>query len=262
MKTPLKKTLQLLSLRRKALLSGRELSLAKRASGFSLLQLIITIALILGMAVLLFPAYHRVKDISKTARCAGQLRQIHTAMMQYAGEHAGRVPPYMTRRANPRFTSGYEHIYWLAWLRPYFNVPYRPGGAATDNTPEPAGVYRCPADTRPTGPYSGTDGSLNGSYGLCGLNGLLWGFYTYPGNIRHDYLSGFPLTKVEEPSATAMLFDHYRIFTSGPEQLREDADAFRHGGKINVVYFDGHVSSLSANTVPEGSNVFWGGPDR
>jgi len=224
-----------------------------RRSGFSLAQLIVAIAIVCTLVALLLPAVNHSVSVAKQASCASNLRQIHNAILQYTGDHNGYLPAYSEVAPNK------PNLYWISKIKPYLGQPVT--GTWDDNDPVPLKLFRCPGDPRPptAGSYS-SDAALDGSYGLCGLNGLLWGVWPFPdGSPRNNSHTGFPQSSVIQPAHTAMLFDHDLIFASGPDQLRKSTYAFRHNNRINVLFFDGHLETVLKGTVPDGSAVFWKG---
>lgn len=214
---------------------------------FSLLQLMVVMILIAVLSTLLFSVMRDGLESSRQAKCASQLRQIHLAMMNYGAEHRGRLSPYLV------IQTGRAHQYWVALLRPYLSLPATRLWA--DNTP--TGVYACPSDRRPKGDYS-ADPAENGAYGLCGLNGLAWGMWAYPdGRKLNTWSEGVSLLSVKNPGKTVMLVEHEQVFAATPQHLRTSRFAFRHKGKINVIYFDGHIGAISKGEVPDANTSFW-----
>lgn len=62
--------------------------------GFTLLDLLITSAIIAIVLVLAFPAFRRVTDTGKSIKCMAVLRRLGVGIAQYSGEHNGKLPPY------------------------------------------------------------------------------------------------------------------------------------------------------------------------
>lgn len=61
--------------------------------GFTLIELLVVMSIIAILAALLLPAIGMVKEAAHTARCAGNLRQIHLGAMLYSTDWNGLLPP-------------------------------------------------------------------------------------------------------------------------------------------------------------------------
>jgi prepilin-type N-terminal cleavage/methylation domain-containing protein/prepilin-type processing-associated H-X9-DG protein len=226
-----------------------------RQPGFTLVELLAVLLIVGVLGSLLLGGVHRCFAYSKQISCINNLKQIHGAMMSYPADHNGFLPPYS------EVVAGKPNYYWTSKLRPYLNQPSK--GDFWDNEPAPSKLYRCPADTRNPGDsfqsaYGTGALSKYGASGLCGLNGLIWGVWAYDDGVIKNWKAGFPLAVVPKPSQTAMIFDHDQLFASGPMQLGSSVYAFRHDNKINVIFFDGHVGTVSRDQIPESSSPFWG----
>lgn len=73
----------------------------RRSSAFTLIELLIVVAIIAILAAILFPVFQRAREQAKQSVCATQLKEIGTAMLMYAGDynnraplHYGMCPPY------------------------------------------------------------------------------------------------------------------------------------------------------------------------
>lgn len=84
-------------LRRRELFSGSGNSTAatKFVSGFTLLELLIVIAILGLLAGILFPAVQRVKQLAKVARARAELHGLSSALLTYHEEHKA-FPPART----------------------------------------------------------------------------------------------------------------------------------------------------------------------
>ncbi len=63
------------------------------SKGFTLIELMIVIAIIAILAAILLPALARARESARKISCNGNLRQIGLALIMYADEHDGRMPP-------------------------------------------------------------------------------------------------------------------------------------------------------------------------
>jgi prepilin-type N-terminal cleavage/methylation domain-containing protein len=77
-------------------------------SGFTLLELLVSIAIIGILAALLLPAVSKAKERARRTQCLNQLRQIGVAMQLYSDDYWGRFPDASTN--NPAFYGN-----WWPW---------------------------------------------------------------------------------------------------------------------------------------------------
>src|SRR5579872_5178815 len=125
---------------------------------FTLLELLIVIAIIGLLAALLLPVISKVKDTSKSATCKNRLRQMGQALQMYVHENNSKYPHYLGP-AGPSYGDavGFEGravglVYWSTKLYPYYPVNWTNTG------------WHCPGDKGTTrGPSKGAADRL-GSY--------------------------------------------------------------------------------------------------
>ncbi|MEI6913599.1 MAG: DUF1559 domain-containing protein [Armatimonadota bacterium] len=60
--------------------------------GFTLIELLVVIAIIAILAAILFPVFAAAREKARSTKCLNNLKQISTAMLQYAGDFKGRLP--------------------------------------------------------------------------------------------------------------------------------------------------------------------------
>lgn len=110
---------------------------ADRAA-FTLVELLLVIAVLAVLVAILFPLAGRTVQRSKEASCLANLRQIGLAAFLYAGEHQSRLPPGKE-----------EEVLWFNLKRSWLGKYTR---ATSSN---PGSVLRCPSDQTgsPVGDY-------------------------------------------------------------------------------------------------------------
>lgn len=71
---------------------GRRTQLRSSWTGFSLVELLVSMAIIAVLVSMLVPAVGRARDQSRLIQCKGRLRSIHAAVLMYADTNAGVLP--------------------------------------------------------------------------------------------------------------------------------------------------------------------------
>jgi prepilin-type N-terminal cleavage/methylation domain-containing protein/prepilin-type processing-associated H-X9-DG protein len=82
----------------------------KHRVAFSLVELLVTIAIIAVLASLLLPALNRAKESGRTSFCQGNLHQIGLALQIYVGENRNRMPTMYDQGAGTNFLTNTTSI--------------------------------------------------------------------------------------------------------------------------------------------------------
>ncbi len=212
---------------------------------FSLVELMVTVAIIAVLAALLLPAVSRSRQAAQKIQCVGNLRQLGVGLQSFvAGNH---VYPTLFGGTN----NGDQSYAWMDQLeRGGFDISQPKKSYSTE------GVWKCPsARWSMVDPPSFTNCY---SYNGCGISGL---------NPRDQYLglSGQPISRVEgfrpikeseviAPGDMMAIGDSFAgdyVFGRGgvPHMERVGFASSRHAGKVNVVFCDGHVESPSLKII-------------
>jgi len=92
---------------------------------FTLIELLVVIAIMAILAALLLPALAAAKSKAFRISCAGNMKQIATALPMFQGDHHDYFPPAAVNSAgwrNATFVTGYQ-MSWVSYLSKYFGVP-------------------------------------------------------------------------------------------------------------------------------------------
>ena len=226
----------------------------RRASGFTLVELLAVIAIIVILAAILIPVFSRVRASGRSAQCQSNLRQIWFATNLYVNEH--RVFPYSTTP---------DGVNWRQTLRPYMAAG-QPSNADERNS----SAVVCPS--RDIVPASDSANVNKSSYS-CNPRLLV-------NPATTGSLVAVPASEVTRPSQIILFGDatqqvngsSHSQFWSVPEMAKDgdiaDADKpiavdnqtdsdpqtggyirYRHNGSMNAVLVDGHVRNFRKGTI-------------
>lgn len=226
-------------------------SRAHKQRAFTLIELLIVIAIIAILAAILFPVFSTAREKARMSTCMSNLKELSLGVLQYCGDYDERLPYAVmvdggigTIAGN----TGYKW-YWQDAIYPYVKS---------------SGVYSCP-DTSPgagaglgiwpyhpvPGGFPGgrhTGGGPNGGY--TGSTGSFISNSTYyggaPGNspipLTPD-LGGFPLppvgvASIAAPSTTLLIMDGACVGACGS------------GGNSNAMWITWQYGLAGANNGP------------
>lgn len=199
----------------------------RRGLAFSLVELLVGLAIIAVLAGAASAAWQRAHDSSRAARCLAQMRQLGSAIQLWGADRGGEFPR-SSHSAFAHRTPG-----WQRDILPYL------GGGKGPLTPRLQQRYfRCPADSRTAGT----------SYGLNVFFELDPEADDYEGApARWRHLSSLPapsrtvlLAEIKTDSSADHVMAH---FWSGHAAGGEVA-AGRHEGRGHFVFADGSAAPM------------------
>ncbi len=215
--------------------------------GFSLVELLVVIAVIAILAALLFPALSRAKGSAQRIQCVGNLHQIGIGLQVMVGNNHA-YPTVITSEAD-RYPDSPEYETWMARIE-------REGlGVARPETNFfQKGVWHCPSAKWSAGTQVHVNPQAFYGYNRFGV--------VFPGNVTNEFgLQGHynselqmwdPIREAEVVAPVDMIAigDCYNAtiqFNRAKSSEMADLGNIltRHQGKINVLFCDSHVESVS-----------------
>ena len=229
-----------------------------KTRGFTLLELLVVIAIIAILAGLLLAAMRHGRTGSQSVQCMQNIHELAIANLGYAREHDGRYCFAQDIKNNLRW-----HGERTSGSKPFDGTK----GPLSEYLGKEARVKICPAFQQI---LSGSKSFENGSGGY-GYNEI------YIGGTPADPWTGELMANVPGPSTTIMFSDTGMSRATGvqeypfcepPQWVSPNGSLagalspsvhFRHNGRANVAWCDGHVTAVAAGTL--GKKNTYGGDD-
>lgn len=228
---------------------------------FTLIELLITIAIIAILVGMLLPALNRARESGRTASCTGNIRQIGVAMQSYASDHDDHL-------VYTAYRSGAEVIRWTHCL---FKLDTTKAGRfQTNGSYLTAKQLECPTQSSIKREET-TKNSVNGGPSNPGVAG--WGWWSQyahyganeglqSGNL--DYPVWRKLSYYKRASNKLWMLDsnyslgggqyeprlgHYRWRSASASTPYPTADGWgmpvgKHLARVNSLYLDGHAGKI------------------
>jgi prepilin-type N-terminal cleavage/methylation domain-containing protein/prepilin-type processing-associated H-X9-DG protein len=190
---------------------------------FTLVELLVVIAVIGILAALLVPALSAARRRAHAVQCANNLRQMSVATFLYCEDNNDSLPFAWIRLEDARENNFYSLL--TPVLQRYGFDGYEDFESS---------IYACP--TRQREPLVGPN-PFRISYGMNAFNSIT---YANPRTRRLTQVQG------AKPSATIMIGDIAYQHNHPPlGRLEETQTGYKHAGKAEFVFYDGHVGAYS-----------------
>ena len=223
-----------------------------KTENFTLIELLIVIAIIAILAGMLLPALNKARDKAKSANCVNNFKQIFLAEMSYAGDYvyftAGNIYP----------EEAFKQSWWSQKLRPYLGSKIVPTSWAEEDGLRKIPPLWCPSTT--------VNGRETSSYAQSTFGCLVAWFKMTP-SIPATTSSSFnndtprfirPDTRAQISNSNILFISelgyddtnvtkptHHSImngtFFNGTGNTTPE---WRHNNRKNVLFLDGHVRSV------------------
>lgn len=222
--------------------------------GFTLIELLVVVAIISILVSMLLPSLGKAKDSAKAIACSANLHSIALTHAMWINDHAGymicsSIPTiYESGNFGPgAYGAGYT---WTeAWVRWNYlsSISYSDSSQNANGTVLDCPSYQADDVTYRYSPCYGWNYGFLGDY-----NGST-GIYTFR---KAD--------DVSRPSATLAFAD-----SGGPDRINSTAihwdylvvpyltPQYRHSGKANFAWVDGHVEGKSFAQIYDSSARYW-----
>tara|TARA_R100000027_G_scaffold61790_2_gene53424 strand:- start:6619 stop:7323 length:705 start_codon:yes stop_codon:yes gene_type:complete len=216
--------------------------------GFTLIELLSVVAIMGVLMGILIPVVGRIRQSAAATECGNNLRQMQIANIAYSQEHDGGYVPVEDLRGDEYTDTPGTGGKWFAnkVFYSYLTGENLNRGSWPDE-------YFCPGSAD----YGNTSVARSYGYNVTGLNN------------GETELRQFRRNQIDYPSKMIAFADglDWKIQASGADLYSEDvsqtdklsfAVAYRHGGEMNAVFFDGHVERLSKDEVSGDDNLeYW-----
>lgn len=202
--------------------------------GFTLVELLVVIGVIVVLVALIFPMSRRVLEISNKNACLTNMKRVGQLITVYAADNGGSLLPTLQFYSASR-TSGNR-----AWFHYLVESDYLPKELWVDKR---NGVMTCPS--RVTLPLLEKDEKKF-------FDGVHFGMNIYPG-FDNTIIPGqamYKMSNIARPSKTLLLGESDGRYAVYPKMANRRLMVYPHDSGCNLFFADGH-SEYAKKDLPE-----------
>lgn len=229
-----------------------------RTRAFTLVELLVVMAIIATLIAIMLPTLNKVRDAAKSAQCMSNLRQIGMGFSQYAASWDGWV------LAHKQDTQEWHQN---PFLRRSLGVDMKSANDTAKKDVWPNGLL-CPS----AGTVARTNlrYSIGGTYGFNHENTRKDSYVPYRGawyKLVRVRMPAMKFLMMDAPTWETTYTDRNGYVVEGfymPSNTKNGATAFRHGRqddksqqRANVLFFDFHVENKPRPEVTGGGDRQW-----
>ena len=225
---------------------------------FTLIELLVVIAVIAILAGMLLPALNNARATGLRSNCQGNLKQWGTAILQYASDYNDIILPcnvYNKPEESRNMIYSDVQRSWNMFAAPYAGMDIDKKIAANEGSSKGVplewqhGIMKCPASP------IGVSTFMYVQYGMNQYNTGGKPYTSLPaiqkfGQAKRASAMSYLMDSTNvattlETVDTSSPKEHGRVATSNGSYSNRS----RHRGYCNILFLDGHVESMSENTL-------------
>ena len=210
--------------------------------GFTLIELLVVIAIIAVLAAILFPVFAKAREKARQTTCMNNVKQIGSAMVQYAADYDDTFPYSILMNSNEKQTDssmpGYRYytcwgndpahfISWMDLVYPYLKS---------------LKVLQCPSAK----PNTAVSRERTPSYGYNGAIGSNVIGNSYRGSVD-GWRRPCTMSEIKRPADTVMIMDYASIYSAFANDWnfaswnKSNNICSPHNEGSNICFVDGHA---------------------